>query len=101
STAEHAPTPPASSDDFVGVISPFHYWAALDTPANRKFVKAFEDRYRQLPSQYGEGTYTSGLLLKRALDARGGDAENGERLAAAFRSVDLADPPRGPMRLDE
>jgi branched-chain amino acid transport system substrate-binding protein len=100
-TEQHVLTSSAASDDFVGVISPFHYWAGLDTPANRKFVKAFEDRYRQLPSQYGEGTYTSGLLLKRALEAVGGDAENGERLAAAFRTVDLADTPRGPMRLDE
>jgi branched-chain amino acid transport system substrate-binding protein len=100
-TEQHVLTATAGSDEFVGVISPFHYWAALDTPANRKFVKAFEDRYKQLPSQYGEGTYTSGLFLKRALEAIGGDAENADRLAAAFRAVDLSDTPRGPIRLDE
>ena len=100
-TEEHVLRALAGGDELLGVISPFYYWAGIDTPANRKFVKSFEDRYGQRPSQYGEGTYTAGLVLKRALEAIGGDAENGDRLAAAFRAVDLADAPRGPMRLDE
>lgn len=100
-TEEHVLRALAGGDDLLGVISPFYYWAGIDTPANRTFVKSFEDRYGQRPSQYGEGTYTAGLVLKRALEAIGGDAENGDRLAAAFRAVDLADAPRGPMRLDE
>ena len=100
-TEEHVLRALADSDELVGVISPFYYWAALDTPANRKFVKRFEEKYRQRPAQYGEGTYTAGLVLKRALEAIGGDAENGDRLAAALRAVDLSDAPRGPMRLDE
>ena len=45
-----------------------------------EFVKAFEDRYRQLPSQYGEGTYTSGLLLKRALEQQGRDHNREQHL---------------------
>lgn len=100
-TEEHVLRALADGDELLGVISPFHYWAALDTPANRKFVKAFEDKYRQLPAQYGEGTYASGVVLKRALEATAGDAENGDRLAIALRAVDLSDAPRGPMRLDE
>lgn len=100
-TEEHVLRALSSGDELAGVISPFYYWAGLDTPANRKFVKAFEEKYKQAPSQYGDGTYTAGLVLKRALEAIGGDAENGDRLAAALRAVDLSDAPRGPMRLDE
>ncbi len=100
-TEEHVLRALSGGDELLGVVSPFYYWAALDTPANRKFVKSFEEKYRQLPAQYGEGTYTAGLVFKRALEAIGGDAENGDRLAAALRAVDLSDAPRGPMRLDE
>ena len=88
-------------DEALGVITALHYSAALNNPANRKFVQAYETKFKQMPSYYSEGTYVAGLQLRRALEALGGDAENGERLVTALRKVELTDTPRGPIRFDE
>jgi branched-chain amino acid transport system substrate-binding protein len=88
-------------DEVLGVVTALHYSAALNNPTNRKFAQAYETKFKQVPSYYSEGTYVAGLQLKRALEALGGDAENGERLVAALRKVELTDTPRGPIRFDE
>jgi branched-chain amino acid transport system substrate-binding protein len=88
-------------DEVLGVITALHYSAALNNPTNRKFAQTYEGKFKQVPSYYSEGTYVAGLQLKRALEALGGDAENGERLVAALRKVELTDTPRGPIRFDE
>src|SRR6266571_242369 len=88
-------------DEVLGVITALHYSAALNNPVNRKFVQAYETKFKQAPSYYSEGTYVAGLQLKRALEAIGGEAENRERLVGALRKVELADTPRGPIRFDD
>lgn len=88
-------------DEVLGVVTALHYSAALNNPFNRKFVQAYETKFKQVPSYYSEGTYVAGLQLKRALEAPGGDAESGEKLIAALRKVELTDTPRGPIRFDE
>ena len=88
-------------DEVLGVLTALHYSAALDNPSNKKFVAAYEAKYKQVPSYYSEGPYVSMLALKAALEAIGGDAENGEKLAAAIRKVDLSASPRGPIRFDD
>ena len=88
-------------DEVLGVITPLHYSAALQTPANKKFAAAYEAKYKQIPSYYSEGTYVAGVALKAALEATGGDIENVDKFLGALRRVDLTDAPRGPMRFDE
>jgi branched-chain amino acid transport system substrate-binding protein len=88
-------------DEVLGVITPLHYSAALDTAANRKFAQAYEAKFKQVPSYYSEGPYVSGLVLKAALEATGGDIENVDKFLAALRRVDLSDAPRGPMKFDD
>jgi branched-chain amino acid transport system substrate-binding protein len=88
-------------DEVLGVVTPLHYSAALETPANRKFAQAYEARYKQVPSYYSEGGYVAGLVLKAALEATGGDIENVDRFLAALRKVDLSEVPRGPVRFDD
>lgn len=88
-------------DEVLGVVTALHYSAALNTPANQKFARAYEAKYNQVPSYYSEGTYVAGLQLKRALEAIGGDAENVERLVGALRKAELAETPRGPIRFDD
>src|SRR4029434_8713622 len=88
-------------DEVLGVITALHYSAALNNPVTRKFVQAYETKFKQMPSYYSEGTYAAGLQLKRALEAIGGEAENRERLVAALRKVELADTPRGSIRFDD
>src|SRR3989475_710714 len=88
-------------DEVLGVITALHYSAALNNPVNRKFVQAYETKFKQMPSYYSEGTYVAGLQLKRALEAIGGDAESVERLVGTLRKTELADTPRGPIRFDD
>ncbi|HXG14951.1 MAG TPA: ABC transporter substrate-binding protein [Calidithermus sp.] len=88
-------------DEALGIVTALHYSAALATPANRRFVAAYEARYRQVPSYYSEGTYVAGVALKGALEATGGEIENAEKFLAAMRRLEFADAPRGPFRLDE
>jgi branched-chain amino acid transport system substrate-binding protein len=88
-------------DEALGIVTALQYSAALQTPANQKFVKAYEAKYQQLPSYYSEGPYVTGMALKAALEAVGGDIENVDRFLGALRKVDLSDAPRGPIRFDD
>ncbi len=88
-------------DEALGIVSALHYSAALATPANRRFAQAFEAKYGQVPSYYSEGTYVAGIALKAALEAVGGDVEDGGKLLAALRRVNLTDAPRGPVSFDD
>ncbi len=88
-------------DEVLGVVTALHYSAALANPANQKFAKAYEARYKTVPSYYAEGPYVTGIMLKAALEATGGDVEDGEKLIAALRRVDLLASPRGPVKFDD
>lgn len=91
-------TLPSLRDTAAGTISGAMWDAALDTPENRKFVAAFEARYKRTPSEYAATGYDAANLLDAALRKAGGDAK---KLAAAvkaagseFQSV------RGPFRFN-
>ena len=86
-------------DEAVGIITPLHYSAALDTPQNRRFVADYEQRFGKVPSYYSDGAYTGGLFLKAALEAIGGRIEDKEAFLSALLRVSV-DAPRGPVRLD-
>ncbi|MBI4560858.1 MAG: ABC transporter substrate-binding protein [Candidatus Rokubacteria bacterium] len=88
-------------DEALGIITALHYSAALATPANKKFVQAYEAKYKQIPSYYSEGTYVAGMALRAALEANGGDIEDVEKFLAALRKADLSGLPRGPVRFDD
>jgi branched-chain amino acid transport system substrate-binding protein len=88
-------------DEVLGVITPLHYSAVLNNPANKKFAAAYEAKYKQVPSYYSEGPYVAGMTLKAALEFIGGDIENVDRFLTALRKVDLSESPRGPIKFDE
>ena len=87
-------------DESLGFISPLHYSAALDNPANKKFVKAFREKAKKVPGYYAETCYTGARWIVEAIKAVQGDVENRSKLMEALRKVELKDMPRGPMRLD-
>src|SRR5437867_7070015 len=91
---------PQLGDETVGVISAHHYSAALDTPANRKFRAAFEKKYNRLPSFYSENCYTGARVVSEAAKAVGGRVEDRAAFMAALRAVEIADAPRGPVKMD-
>lgn len=41
---------PAQGDEILGFVSPLHYSAALDTPANRKFQERYQNKYKKIGS---------------------------------------------------
>jgi branched-chain amino acid transport system substrate-binding protein len=88
-------------DEALGVVTALHYSAALTTPANQKFAKTYEAKFKQIPSYYSEGAYVAGLTLEAALKATGGDVENADKFLQALHHVDLSDAPRGPIRFDD
>jgi len=69
-----------------GVVTALHYSAALNTPANREFVRLYTRAYRRVPSFYSEATYTTAQFVQKGLEA--------------VRKVVLPDAPRSPLRLD-
>jgi branched-chain amino acid transport system substrate-binding protein len=91
-------TLPSLRDAAAGTISGAMWDAALDTPENKKFVAAFEAKYKRTPSEYAATGYDAANLLDVAVRKSGGDAK---KLAAAvkaagseFKSV------RGPFRFN-
>lgn len=89
-------------DEALDVVSTMHYSAALDTPANRKFVAAYRQAFGgNDPGYYSVGAYTAGLFLKQALDKVGGRIEDADGFVKALRTVAIADAPGGPIRLDQ
>jgi len=91
---------PSMGDEALGVISPLIYSGALDTPANRRFAKEYRARFGKVPSYFAETNYTSGRWINEAVRSLGGNVEDREKLLAALRKVEIADAPRGSIRLD-
>jgi len=91
----------AMGDEAIGVITSLHYSGALDTPANKKFSAAYEKRYGRGTSLYSAQGYTGARFYYEALKAINGEAENKEKFMAALRKVDIAEDPRGPMKMDD
>ncbi len=91
---------PQLGDESIGVISAHHYSAALETPANRRFRAAFEQKYHRTPSFYSENCYTGARVIAEAAKAVGGHVEDRAAFMAALRHVEIADAPRGPVKMD-
>ena len=81
-------------------MTPLIYSAALDTPANRKFVKDYRAKFGKVPSYFSETNYTSGRWITEAVKAVDGKVEDREAFLAALRRVEIADAIRGPVKLD-
>ena len=87
-------------DEAIGIITAHDYSAALDTPANKSFSKAFAAKTGRVTSHYAEKCYTNARWMVEAIKAVNGQVENREGLLAALRKVDLKDAPRGPLSVD-
>lgn len=92
---------PHLGDESIGALSSYNYSAALDIPANKKFVAAYRSKYHQDPGLYAEGAYSSGLMLKKAIETVNGDTADKQKLMSALRHVEIADAPRGSFKLDD
>ena len=91
---------PFMGDEAVGDVSALHYSAALDTPKNIAFVKAYRAKFGKVPSYYSENNYTTAQWLDEALQKAGGKWPGPEELIKLMVSIKL-DAVRGPVSFDD
>ena len=82
----------AVGDPMLGLFSVGHWSIDLDNAANKKFVPAFEQEYKRLPTGYAASGYDTALLIDSAIRKVKGKIEDKEAvrkalLAADFKSV--------------
>jgi branched-chain amino acid transport system substrate-binding protein len=92
---------PHLGDEAVGALSTANYGALLDNAANKKFTQAYRAKYHQDPGQYAETGYTTGLMIKKAIEAVKGDTSDKQKLMQAIRHEEITDAPRGRFKLDD
>jgi branched-chain amino acid transport system substrate-binding protein len=91
---------PFMGDEVIGDISALHYSAAIKTPENEAFVKAYRAKYGKVPSYYSENNYTTAMWLDEALKKTGGKYPGPEEFIKVMASIKL-NAPRGPVELDD
>ncbi len=84
-----------------GVVSSGWYSAAIDTPANKKFVEAIRARHNADPGYYTVGAYMACEFLANALEQTKGNTDDKEALMKALREVKITESPYGPVKIDE
>jgi len=65
------------------------YFAAMDNPANRKFVADFRVKFGRDPASYAGLAYDAIMLIDSAVRAVKGDVKNTEALRAALKKADF------------
>jgi branched-chain amino acid transport system substrate-binding protein len=91
---------PFMGDEVIGDVSSLHYSAAIQTPENEAFVKAYRAKYGKVPSYYSENNYTTALWIDEAIKKSGGKWPGTEQFMKAMASIKV-NAPRGPVELDE
>ena len=91
---------PFMGDEAIGDVSALHYSAALDTPKNIAFVKAYRTKFGKVPSYYSENNYTTAEWLDEALKKAGGKWPGPEELIKIMVGIKL-DSVRGPVSFDD
>jgi branched-chain amino acid transport system substrate-binding protein len=84
-------------DVALGVVNSHHYSAAHDSPANKKFVAAFEAANKFRPNFMAVGGYDGMRVIYNALNASKGGT--GDALLAAMKGQ-MFESPRGPVLID-
>jgi branched-chain amino acid transport system substrate-binding protein len=91
---------PFITDESIGDISALHYSAALMTPKNEAFVKAYREKYGKIPSYFSENNYTAAQWIDEAIKKSGGKWPGPEEFIKTLQSIKL-DSVRGPVSLDD
>ena len=91
---------PSMGDEVLGHVSALQYSAALDTPKNAAFVKAYRAKYGKVPSYYSESNYTSAEMIHEVMKQTKGKWPGPEKFIKMLAAVKV-DAVRGPVRIDE
>ena len=79
----------AVGDPMLGLFSVGHWSIDFDNPANKRFVAAFEQEYKRLPTGYAASGYDTALLLDSAVRKVKGKLEDKAAVRAALRAADF------------
>ncbi len=86
----------------LGIVTVGHYSAALDTPRNRVFVKAYSGKYGEPPSRYSEFGYTAANVVGAVCESLKGEVEDVPRVAQEIMKVaSKIETPQGPLAFDK
>jgi branched-chain amino acid transport system substrate-binding protein len=87
-------------DAAVGIVSWFSYAPTLDSAENKRFVQAFNKKYKKDPVYNNHLGYLAAKAGGEALKAVNGSVEDQPRFLDALRKVRF-EAPGGPFRFDE
>lgn len=86
-------------DSALGLTTAFHYSAAHESPANKKFVEALKKKDPNVVANYASvGAWDGMYVIHKMIEATAGQ-KDGLKAIAAARSLQW-ESPRGPVRID-
>ncbi len=91
---------PSMGDEVIGDVSAFMYSAAIDTPKNAAFVKAYRSQFGKVPSYYSEGNYSTAQWIDETIKKAGGKFPGALPFIELMRGIEL-DAVRGHLSLDD
>ncbi len=90
---------PFMDDEVIGDVSALQYSAALETPKNEAFVKAFRSKFGKVPGYYAETNYTTALFIDEVMKKTGGKWPGSEEFVKIMQGLKV-EAPRGPVSFD-
>jgi branched-chain amino acid transport system substrate-binding protein len=90
---------PSMGDEVIGHVSALQYSAALETPENEAFVKAYRAKFGKVPSYYSESNYTTAQMIDKVIAESNGVFPGVEEFVEQLSKVEI-DAVRGPVKLD-
>ena len=91
---------PSMGDEVIGHVSALQYSAAITTPKNEAFVKAYRGKFGKVPSYYSETNYTTAIMIDEVMKKNNGKFPSAEEFVKQMSAVKV-DAPRGPVSIDE
>src|ERR1051325_10771030 len=91
---------PAMGDEVIGHVSALQYSAAIDTPKNAEFVKAYRAKFGKVPSYYSETNYTTAQMIDQVMTKNQGKFPGAEEFIKQLASMKF-DTIRGPVSIDD
>ena len=93
-------TLPSMGDEVIGHIAPLQYSAALETPKNEAFVKAYRAKYGKVPSYFSESNYTTAQMIDELIKKNGGKFPGAQEFIKQLSAMKF-DTIRGPVSFDD
>jgi branched-chain amino acid transport system substrate-binding protein len=90
---------PSMGDEVIGHVSALQYSAAIETPENEAFVKAYREKFGKVPSYYSESNYTTAQMIDEVMADNSGAFPGAEEFVKELAQVEI-DAVRGPVKLD-